>query len=78
MKKSRAICQIVFLATVALAICEFVFVRGQFTWLMAVGAVCVTGLIDAALALRDRAWLAAVQDVLTAAAVCMAYTPFLA
>ncbi len=65
--------QIAFLAVGFLAVLEFCFVRGMFTWLLAVAAVLLLGTVNVLLACRERAWLRALHVILTMAALCMGY-----
>lgn len=65
--------QIAFLLVGALTVLEFVFVRGMFTWLIAVAAVAVVAAVNVVLACRDKDVLGALHYVLTAVALCMGY-----
>lgn len=71
--KLKQAAQVAFLIVGLLTVLEFVFVRGMFTWLIAVAAVAVTAAINVALSCRDKEWLSALHYVLTAVALCMGY-----
>lgn len=73
MKKGRKFFQIAFLVVGALTVCEFLFVRGLFSWLIAVAAVAAMGLVNAALAAKDRDWNGALLYILSSVALCMGY-----
>lgn len=65
--------QIAFLAVGALTVLEFIFLRGMFTWLLAVGAVVLLGAVNVLLAARDKEWIPALHYTLTTVALCMGY-----
>lgn len=65
--------QIAFLAVGGLAVLEFLFLRGMFTWLLAVGAVIALGAVNVLLTARDKEWIPALHFALTTVALCMGY-----
>lgn len=65
--------QIAFLAVGALTALEFIFVRGMFTWLIAVAATALVGAINVILCAKHKDWLQACLYVLTVTALCMGY-----
>ena len=62
-----------FLLVGVLTILEFVYVRGMFTWLIAVAAVITVGLINIAYQLKGKAWSSAALYLITMTALCMGY-----
>lgn len=52
---------------------EFLFVRGMFTWLLAVAASIVTGLANIVLAVKERRYPDAGLYLLSSIALCMGY-----
>ena len=73
MKEVKSGFQIAYLIVGVLTVLEFLFVRGMFTWLMAVAAVVFTGAGNALLAARDRDWMGMLLYLLCTAALCMGY-----
>lgn len=73
MKKWKNAAQIAYLVVGALTVLEFVFVRGMFTWLIAVTAVMLLGAINVVLSCAEKKWMEAAHYVLTSAALCMGY-----
>lgn len=52
---------------------EFVFVRGLFTWLIAVVAILVAGVFNVLINIKEKDFLQAALYVLTTVALCMGY-----
>lgn len=71
--KSKKYAQIAFLIVGALAACEFIFVRGMFTWLLAVGAVAIVGAVNIVISAKQKDWLQALLYLLASVALCMGY-----
>lgn len=65
--------QAAFLAAGALTVLEFIFIRGMFTWLIAVALVTILGALNIVLSCRDREWRTAFHYVLTTVALTMGY-----
>ena len=65
--------EILFLITGALAILEFIFVRGMFTGVFMVLAVLVIGVVDMIVKLVSKKYLEAVHCIITTIALCMGY-----
>ena len=72
-KKGRKACQIIFLIVGFLTVLEFLFVRGMFTWLMAVMATVTAGGWNLVVALIDKRWLDACMYLICSVALCMGY-----
>ena len=71
--KSDKYLQIAFLVVGMLAALEFVFVRGMFTWLIAVISVIVVGSINIIFNIKQKEWLQASLYMLSTIALCMGY-----
>ena len=71
--KLRKALQITFLVVGLLTVLEFLFVRGMFTWLVAVAATAAAGLGNVAISLRDRRFCDAALYALCSVALCMGY-----
>ena len=65
--------QIAFLVVGALTALEFIFLRGLFTWLIAVTAVIVVGSLNVIINIKDKEWLQASLYILSTIALCMGY-----
>lgn len=65
--------QIAFLLVGVLTVLEFIYVRGLFTWTLAVGATLLLGAINVLLSAKDKEWIPALHFALTTAALCMGY-----
>lgn len=72
MKASKFL-QIAFLVVGVLDILEFLFVRGMFTWLIAVAAVAVVGILNIIVSLKNKEPLLAALYTISAIALCMGY-----
>ncbi len=65
--------QIAFLCVGTLTVLEFIFVRGLFTWLMAVGGVLMIGGLNILFAIKCKEWIQACMYLLCVLALCMGY-----
>lgn len=65
--------QIAFLVVGMLTSLEFIFIRGMFTWLIAVVAVIVVGSLNVIINIKHREWLQASLYMLSTIALCMGY-----
>ncbi len=65
--------QIAFLIIGVLTALEFIFVKGLFTWLIAVGATAIVGLANVFMALKNKEWIQACFYLLLIVALCMGY-----
>ncbi len=65
--------QIAFLIVGTLAALEFIFVRGLFTWLLAVGAVILVGGLNILLGLKNKEWMQVGFYLLLTVSLCMGY-----
>lgn len=62
-----------FLIVGTLTILEFIFVRGMFTWLIAVTAVTIVGIMNMFMSIKDNDWAEAGLYLLATVALCMGY-----
>ncbi len=65
--------QILFLCVASLTILEFIFIKGMFTWLLAVSATIVCAMLNILFSLFKKEWLMAYFYFLFAIALCMGY-----
>ncbi len=65
--------QIAFLIVGALVALEFIFVRGLFTWLIAVFAIIAVGGINVVVNAIKKEWLQSALFLLCTIALCMGY-----
>lgn len=65
--------QYAFLIVGVLAVFEFIFVRGMFTWLISVAAVIVVGSLNVIVGIKNKEWLQALHYILSIIALCMGY-----
>lgn len=72
MKASKYL-QIAFLVVGLLTALEFIFVRGMFSWLIAVIAVVVVGALNAIVNIKHKEWLQSALYILATTALCMGY-----
>ena len=73
MKKAELIVGIVFIVSAFLALYEFIFIQGMFTWLMALALVAVTGLAAIVMALINKNYRLAITDLLFIIALTAGY-----
>lgn len=71
--KTHKYLQIAFLIVGALTVLEFVFIRGMFTWLIAVAAVAVLGTLNVIASVKNKELLLAALYILSTIALCMGY-----
>ena len=71
--KIKQYSQIVFLVVGSLTVMEFLLVRGMFTWLIAVGAALIAGVLNIAVNVIYKDWLQALMFLLATVALCMGY-----
>lgn len=69
--------QLAYLVVGSLTVLEFLFVRGMFTWLIAVSAITVLGIVNVFASIKDHDVMEAALYVLSTIALCMGYTLFL-
>ncbi len=69
--------QIAFLIVGTLVVLEFLFIQGMFTWLMAVAAIIVVGLLNVIINVKNKEWLQTLVYILATVALCMGYTELL-
>ena len=65
--------QIAFLVVGMLTALEFIFIRGMFTWLIAVVAAIVVGSLNVMINIKHKEWLQASLYMLSTIALCMGY-----
>lgn len=65
--------ELLFLVVGVLTVFEFIYIRGMFTWLIAVAAVILVGTLNIALKLKDNDWMQAALYLLSIVALCMGY-----
>lgn len=71
--KSSKILQILFLVVGVLTALEFIFIRGMFSWLIAVVATVVVGVLNVSASLKNKELLLAALYILSTVALCMGY-----
>lgn len=69
--------QLAYLVVGSLTVLEFLFVRGVFTWLIAISAITVLGIVNVFASIKDHDVMEAALYVLSTIALCMGYTLFL-
>lgn len=72
MKASKYL-QVAFLVVGVLTVLEFVFIRGMFTWLIAVAAITVVGVLNVIVSMKNKEALQASLYILSTIALCMGY-----
>ena len=65
--------QIAFLIVGVLTALEFIFIRGMFTWLIAVVAIIIVGFLNIIINIKYKEWLQATLYLLSTIAFCMGY-----
>lgn len=65
--------QIAFLIVGVLVALEFIFIRGMFTWLIAVAAIMLVGALNIIVSIKHKEWLQAALYILSTIAFCMGY-----
>ena len=65
--------QVTFLVVGTITALEFIFIRGMFTWLIAVAAVILIGSLNVIINIKDKEWLQASLYILSTIALCMGY-----
>lgn len=71
--KNQNFLKITFLIVGTLAALEFIFVQGMFTWLIAIAAVALVGVLNVVASLKHQDWLQAALYTLSTVALCMGY-----
>ena len=71
--KSSKILQFLFLVVGVLTALEFIFIRGMFSWLIAVVATVVVGVLNVSASLKNKELLLAALYILSTVALCMGY-----
>lgn len=71
--KSKKYAQIAFIIVGILTVCEFIFVRGMFTWLLAVAAIVAIGVVNILVNIKQKDWLQAALFLLSTVALSMGY-----
>lgn len=72
MKASKYL-QIAFLIVGTLTALEFIFIRGIFTWLIAVSAIMIVGALNTIINIIYKEWAQAFLYILSTVAFCMGY-----
>ncbi len=65
--------RLAFLIVATLTVCEFIFIRGLFTWLIAMGTTIILGSINILLSLIEKDIYEAYLYFLCTLAISMAY-----
>lgn len=65
--------QALFLIAGILTILEFIFIKGMFTWLIMTSIVCLVGVINIFLAIKDRNYMEAFLYLVASIALIMGY-----
>ncbi len=71
--KALNFAKIAFLIVGALVAYEFIFIRGMFTWVIAVIAILAAGAANIILNIKHGNWLQAALYLLSTIAFCMGY-----
>ena len=71
--KLDKIFEIAYLVIGVLVVLEFMLVRGQFTWLIAAGAIGICGLVNMLLSMKNADFMKAALYVLCTVGLCMGY-----
>lgn len=73
MEKASKVIDILFLVVTILSLCEFIFVRGMFTWLISVFALLFIGIIEIIFCIKNKACYKAALVALVVIAICSGY-----
>ena len=73
MKKASKIIDIIFIIVSILCLCEFIFIRGMFTWLLSFAAIIIFGLIQIIFSLINKSYYKALITLLLVISICSAY-----
>lgn len=72
-KKGFMALQILYLFVGFLTVLEYIFIRGMFTWLIAVVTVVVMGALNIIASIKNKNLLLAALYILTTISLCMGY-----
>lgn len=72
-KKRFMVLQILYLFVGFLTVLEYIFIRGMFTWLIAVVTVVVIGALNIIVSIKNKNLLLAALYILTTISLCMGY-----
>ena len=64
---------ILFLVVGFLTVLEFIFITGMFTWIIMVISICIIGLINISIEIKNRQYLQAILYLLAITALVMGY-----
>ncbi|KAA0955490.1 hypothetical protein FQ087_12825 [Sporosarcina sp. ANT_H38] len=64
---------ILFLVVGFLTVLEFIFIAGMFTWIIMVISICIIGLINISIEIKNRQYLQAILYLLAITALVMGY-----
>lgn len=73
MEKASKIFDLLFLIVAILSLIEFIFIRGMFTWLIAVSVLLLIGLIQIVFCIKNKAYYKAALVALVVIAICSGY-----
>ena len=73
MEKASKIFDLLFLIVAILSLIEFIFIRGMFTWLIAVFALLLIGLIQIVFCIKNKAFYKAALVALVVITICSGY-----
>lgn len=73
MEKASKIFDLLFLIVAILSLIEFIFIRGMFTWLIAVLALLLIGFIQIVFCIKNKAYYKAALIALVVVGICSGY-----
>ena len=73
MKKISKIFDVLFIIISILCLCEFIFIRGMFSWLLSFIAIILFGIIQVILCLVNKSYYKAILTALLVISICSGY-----
>lgn len=73
MEKASKVIDVLFLVVAILSLCEFIFIRGMFTWLISVFAVLLLGFLEIIFCIKNKVYYKASLVALVVVAICSGY-----
>lgn len=73
MKKASKVIDIIFIIVASLCLCEFIFIKGMFSWLLSFGAIILFGTVQIIFSIINKSYYKALMTLLLVISICSGY-----
>lgn len=71
--KTSKLISVIFVVIALLSLCEYIFIRGMFTWLISLISVAIMGIVNIIFQAKEKNWLGTILTIIVVLIITALY-----